>query len=44
MFPGESLKIQTWKEGRNLIYEAWVVERGTKAAMGVIGLREEAKL
>jgi acyl dehydratase len=43
VFPGESLKIKIWKEGSRLIYEAWVVERGTKTAMGAIGLREEAK-
>jgi len=38
------LKIKVWKDGNKLIYEAWTIERKTKAAIGAIGLRQEAKL
>jgi acyl dehydratase len=44
VFPGEALKIKLWKEENRLYFEAWTVERKTKAAQGIIGLREQSKL
>lgn len=44
VFPGEGLKIKIWKEGSKLFFEAFTVERKTKAVVGVIGLRGNAKL
>jgi ABC-type lipoprotein release transport system permease subunit len=44
VFPGESLEISVWKEQNKLFFEAKVIERKTKAIVGVITLRESAKL
>lgn len=44
VFPGESLEISVWKEQGKLLFEAEVVERKTKALVGVITVREGAKL
>lgn len=46
VFPGENLEIKLWwtPEGNKYYYEAEVVERKTKAIVGVITLREAPKL
>ena len=44
VFPGENYTINVWKEGKSFIFEAVVVERGTKCLVGSIELNEEAKL
>ena len=44
VFPGESMEIKLWKEGERWFFEAGVVERGTKAVVGVLTIREAAKL
>jgi acyl dehydratase len=44
VFPGESLEINVWKEQNKLFFEASVVERKTKALVGVVTVREGAKL
>jgi acyl dehydratase len=44
VFPGENLEIKVWKEQNKLFFEAEVVERKTKALVGVITVREAAKL
>jgi hypothetical protein len=38
------LEINVWKEQNKLFFEAGVVERKTKALVGVITVREGAKL
>jgi|688.fasta_scaffold302084_2 hypothetical protein len=44
VFPGENLEISVWKEQNKLLFEATVVERKTKAIVGVITVRESPKL
>jgi len=44
VFPGESFEIKIWKEGNKIQFEAGVVERKTKALMGVLTVMETAKL
>ena len=44
VFPGEGLKIKVWNEPGKLFFEAFTVERKTKAIVGVIGVRGKAKL
>jgi hypothetical protein len=44
VFPGENYRINVWKEGKTLVFEAIVAEREAKCLIGSIELREEAKL
>ena len=44
VFPGESLEIKVWKDGEKFFFEAGVVERKTKAVVGVLTVREAPKL
>lgn len=44
VYPGETLEVSVWKEDNRYIYEAGVKERKTKALIGYIETRPEAKL
>jgi len=44
VFPGESFEIKVWKEGNKLLFLAEVAERKTKAMIGALTFRENAKL
>ncbi len=44
VFPGESLKIKIWKENGKIVFEADTVERKAKVVVGVVELRDFAKL
>lgn len=44
VFPGESFEISVWKEGSKIHFLASVVERKTKALIGVLTVKEAAKL
>lgn len=44
VFPGESFEIRVWKEGSKFYFDVEVVERKTKALVGVLTARERAKM
>jgi len=45
VFPGETIKINTWKEGSTIIFNATTVERGDVVIVGYVELNENnAKL
>jgi hypothetical protein len=44
VYPGESFNINIWKDGSKLLFEVEVVERKKKALVGVLTVREGAKL
>lgn len=44
VYPGESLKINIWKEADKLLFLVETVERNTKAVSGMLTIRETAKL
>lgn len=44
VFPGETLIVESYKEGSNIIFETKTKERGKVACVGVIELRQDAKL
>lgn len=45
MYPGETLIISVWKiENNKYVFEASVKERNTKACVGVIESKADAKL
>lgn len=44
VFPGETLNVKVWQETGKIFFEAATVERKKKALVGVIGLRDLAKL
>lgn len=42
VFPGETMKINTWKEGNVIIFNASTVERGTVVIQGYVELNENS--
>jgi len=44
VFPGETLVVQMWKEGNNVIFATKTKERGKVAVQGVLTLKPQAKL
>lgn len=44
VFPGETLTVEAYKDGNQIVFEAKTKERGKVAEAGVIELRQDAKL
>ena len=44
VFPGETLVVQMWKDGKNIVVQTKTKERGTVVLKGVCELKPEAKL
>jgi len=44
VFPGESFEIKVWKDGNKMHFLTEVMERKTKVLVGVLTMREDAKL
>ena len=44
VFPGETLQVDMWKEGRRLIFHTKTKERGLVVLKGYIDLKDEAKM
>jgi len=44
VFPGETLIVESYKEGNQILFETKTKERGKVSVVGVVELREDAKL
>jgi acyl dehydratase len=44
IFPGETIVVESYKEGSNIHFETKVKERAKVISVGVVQLRDEAKL
>jgi len=44
VFPGETLVVECWKEGENIIFTTKTKERGLVAVQGYVTLKPKAKL
>lgn len=44
MYPGETLAIDVWKVEGGFLFLAKVVERNTKAVIGMLEVKPEAKM
>jgi acyl dehydratase len=44
VFPGETLLVETWKEGNKILFNTKTKERGIAVMKGFYELREQAKM
>jgi len=41
VYPGETYSVKMWKEGKEVLFEAWIIERKSKVVEGSVELNDD---